>query len=125
MYVRKTLTISRPLAAIFSFRDNENSSHADVKYLIETQIGITVNSIQFDPLDVRVSKLGVRSRWIVDFFSLADLDKVIKNGLILGTDKIKIFRHDNIASSESSTFKYFKTITNANKKRSKLSNTPS
>lgn len=114
--MRKDVPEPRPTAAIFSFRDNEFSSHAEVKYLIETQIGVNVKSVQFDPLDIRYTKPDVHSRWIVDFFSALDLEKAVKKGLILGKDKILFYKHDNIAKREVSTFKYYISVQEAKKR---------
>ncbi|XP_052217384.1 uncharacterized protein LOC127835109 [Dreissena polymorpha] len=49
---------SRPNAAVFSFRNNENVSHSEVQYLIQTQLDVHVRSIQFDPLDIRSARPG-------------------------------------------------------------------
>lgn len=116
IHMRKDTPASRPMAVIFSFRDNESSSHAEVKYLFETQVGVRVRSVQYDPLDVRACKPGISSRWIVEFNTKADVDKVIKRGLIIGRDKIIIYRHDDIAKREVATFKYFTTVKDAHKK---------
>lgn len=116
LHMREDEPEARPTAAIFSFRDNEFSSHAEVKYLIETQIGVRVKTVQFDPLDIRYSKPDVHSRWIVDFFTVPDLEKVVKKGLILGKDKLIFYRHDDIAKREVSTFKYFMKVQEAKRK---------
>jgi hypothetical protein len=115
MHMRRDVPELRPRAAIFSFRDNEFTTHAEVKYLIETQIGVRVKSIQFDPLDVRTGKPKVHSRWIVDFFSDWDLHEALKNGLKVGKDKLLFFKHDDIAKREVSSFKYYMAVQNAKK----------
>lgn len=120
--MRKDTPPPRPRAAIFSFRDNEYSSHAEVKYLIETQIGVKVKSIQFDPLDIRVCKPDVHSRWIVDFYTDSDLEKVVKKGLVVGKDKLLFYRHDDIVKREVSSFKFFMTVMEAKKKFKKSLN---
>lgn len=114
--MRKDVPEARPTAAIFSFRDNEFSSHAEVKFLIETQIYVKVKSVQFDPLDIRYARSDVHSRWIVDFFSVFDLERAVSKGLILGKDKILFYRHDDVATREVNTFKYFMTIQEAKKR---------
>jgi len=106
----------RPTAAIFSFRDNEFSSHAEVKYMIETQIGVKVKTVQFDPLDIRYSKPNVHSRWIVDFYTLSDVEKVVKKGLRIGKDKLIFYKHDDITKREVSTHKFYMTVQEAKRK---------
>ncbi|XP_053374709.1 uncharacterized protein LOC128547063 [Mercenaria mercenaria] len=116
MHMRRDRPDPRPRAAIFSFRDNEYTSHAEVKYLIETQIGVRCKSIQFDPLDVRSAKPGVHSRWIVDFFTDWDLHLALKNCLTVGKDKLLFYKHDDIAKREVSSFKYYMTVQEAKRK---------
>ena len=114
--MRKDNPDSRPCGAVLSFRDNECSSHADVKYLIETQLSVRVTSVQYDPLNVRVDRDDVRSRWLVDFKTVQDLETAVKNGLIVGNDHIIIYRFDDLTRRELASFKYFMTIQEAKKK---------
>ncbi|XP_052276523.1 uncharacterized protein LOC127875539 isoform X3 [Dreissena polymorpha] len=75
LHMRSNTPPSRPNAAVFSFRNNANVSHSKVQYLIQTQLHVPVRSIQFDPLDIRSSRPGVESRWVVKFCTTADVAK--------------------------------------------------
>ncbi|KAH3792845.1 hypothetical protein DPMN_146344 [Dreissena polymorpha] len=116
MHLRSNDIVSHPKAAIFSFRDNEYSSHAEVKYIVETQLSVRVKSIQFDPLDVRTQTKGARSRWIVEFNTESDLEVAIKKGLILGKDKLMFYRYDTANKKDVSTLKFFVAAVNAKRK---------
>lgn len=113
--MRKAMPSHKPKSAIFSFRENELYNHLDVKNLIYVQSGLKVAGLQFDPVNLRASKPGIRSRWIVDFSSVADLESFIRNGLKIGKDKMIIYRYDDIAKREFSMYKYYKTIQDAKK----------
>ena len=106
----------RPTAAILSLRENECSFHGEVKFFIETQIGVRVKSIQYDPLHIRSGKPDLRSRWIVDFNTVSDVEKVVKKGLTIGKDKIIIYKFDDIMKRELSTFQYFRAVLDAKKR---------
>ncbi|KAL4222625.1 hypothetical protein ACF0H5_018666 [Mactra antiquata] len=101
---------SRPLSAVFSFRDNALTSHREAKSLIEHQTGVKVKSLQFDPAGVR-SHREQKSRWIVDLYSDWDLHAVIDKGLISGKDRLFFYKYD-ICSIESGKdgIKYFEKL---------------
>ncbi|KAH3895809.1 hypothetical protein DPMN_019976 [Dreissena polymorpha] len=80
LHMRSDAPPSRPNAAVFSFRNNENVSHSKVQYLIQTQLNVPVRSIQFDRLDIRSSRPGVESRWVVKFRTTAYVSKAIQSG---------------------------------------------
>ena len=113
--MRKEMPPPRPRAAIFCFRDNEERSHKEVKDLILEQTGLTITGLQFDPVNLRATKPGIRSRWIADFSSVTDAEMFIRIGLKTGKDKMIIYKFDDIARREFSTFKYYKTIQDAKK----------
>ena len=116
MHMRKDEPEARPRAAIFRFRDNEYSTHAEVKYLLETQLGVRVKTVQYDPLDIRATKPDVYCRWIVEFCSDMDLNKALQKGLVVGKDKLIFYKHDDIATREVKSFKYFQSVLKAKHK---------
>ena len=115
MYMRKDMPLPKPRSAIFSLRENEGTTHFEMKNLIQTQTGLEIIGLQFDPLNLRASRPDLRSRWIADFSCRDDLETFIRKGLIIGKDKIIVYKYDDIAKREFSTFKYFKTIQDAKK----------
>ncbi|KAH3878239.1 uncharacterized protein LOC127874091 [Dreissena polymorpha] len=103
---------SRPNAAVFSFRNNENVSHSEVQYLIQTQLDVHVRSIQFDPLDIRSARPGVNSRWVVEFCTTADMAKAIQSGLQVGTDRLVFYPHD-VTTRETAANRNYMEVVNA------------
>lgn len=49
MYMRKHRPTPNPFAICFSFRENDNYNHTEVKDILESQIGLKVRSVQYDP----------------------------------------------------------------------------
>lgn len=115
IYMRKEMPEPRPRSAIFSFRDNEETSHVEVRDHIQAQVGLKIAGLQYDPLNLRASKPGLKSRWIVDFNTVDDLETFVRKGLIIGKDKLIVYKYDDIARREFSSFKYFKSIQDAKK----------
>ncbi|XP_052269917.1 uncharacterized protein LOC127871210 [Dreissena polymorpha] len=104
---------SRPNAAVFSFRNNENVSHSEVQYLIQTQLDVPVRSIQFDPLDIRSARHGVNSRWVVEFCTIADMAKAIQPELQVGTDRLVFYPHDDVTTREIAAYRNYMEVVNA------------
>ena len=113
--MRTEMPLPRPKAAVFSFRDNEERCHKEVMEIIREQTRLKVTGLQLDPVNICATKPGLRSRWIADFSSVIDMELFIRAGLKTGKDKMIIYRFDDIARREFSTFKYYKTIQDAKK----------
>ena len=113
--MRKEMPLPRPRSAIFSLRENEDTTHLEVLQMIHTQTELKISGLQFDPLNLRASRPDLRSRWIADFGSRDDLDSFVRKGLIIGRDRIIIHKYDDVAKREFSTFKYFRSIQDAKK----------
>ncbi|KAK3580675.1 hypothetical protein CHS0354_017954 [Potamilus streckersoni] len=108
--MRKDKPKSRPLSAIFSLRDNENTNHSEVRRWIENEARVTVEELQYDPLSVRFSKPEAKSRWIVTFGSEEDLEKVVKKGIVYEDDRILFYKFDKIINRELNTYIFFKSV---------------
>ena len=113
--MRTDMPLPRPKAAVFSFRDNEERCHKEVMDIIKEQTNLKVIGLQLDPVNVRATKPGLRSRWIVEFGCVIDLELFVRKGLKLGKDKMIVYKFDDVARREFSTFKYYKTIQDAKK----------
>ncbi|XP_052275451.1 uncharacterized protein LOC127874843 [Dreissena polymorpha] len=107
LHMRSDTPPSRPNTAVFSFRNNANVPHS------KTQLNVPVRSIQFDPLDIRSSRPGVESRWVVEFRTTADVSKATQSGLLVDTYRLVFYQHDDVTSCETAAYRNYIEVVNA------------
>ncbi|XP_062585729.1 uncharacterized protein LOC134247366 [Saccostrea cucullata] len=104
MYMRKNRPPPNPFAVCFSFRENDDYTHIDVRDILETQLGLKVRSVQYDPLSIRSSDPDVGTRWIVTYATPAECEFVASKGVEVNGDKIAIKLLDDVINCECEAY---------------------
>lgn len=104
MYMRKHRPTPNPFAICFSFRENDNYNHTEVKDILESQISLKVRSVQYDPLSIRSSDADVGTRWIVTYATPAECEFAVSKGLEVNGDKIAIKLLDDVINCECEAY---------------------
>ncbi|XP_052276514.1 uncharacterized protein LOC127875460 isoform X2 [Dreissena polymorpha] len=107
LHMRSDTPPSIPNAAVFSFRNNANVPHS------KTQLNVPVRSIQFDPHDIRSSRPDVESRWVVKYRNTADVSKAIQSGLLVDTDRLVFYQHNDVTTRETAAYRNYMEVVNA------------
>ncbi|KAK3093521.1 hypothetical protein FSP39_016718 [Pinctada imbricata] len=107
--MRTSLPRSNPFAVCFSFRQDTDMTHKEVKYLLEKNIGVRVHTIRYDPVSVRCASTAAdtRSRWIVTYGTTGECAYVISKGLEYKGDKIAIKSLDDVYACEYEAYQVY------------------
>lgn len=118
--MRKELPETRPLSVCFGCGSNVHISHEEVKRKLESQYpGVSIVSLQFDPVSMNVGDPTTRNRWIVTLGKQDDCQMMMKGGVLLAAaDKVSVRPLDSVLKEEHSAYKLHQFVQEAKAKMS-------
>ena len=112
--MRKTLPPEDPNAVLVCL-PRRDSSHHEVKALIEAETKATLTSVQFDPIFVQSEK-EIKSQWILRFADRAVCERLVLYGLRIDGVRCQVRHYDKVMKEEYDAFTFLQLVNKLNKK---------